>query len=262
MTDLLDRLRAATEASREKTPPIKPILFSGPMVRALLEGRKTQTRRVLLGPWRGRPRPEFRGPRGCMDDPECWGWENGETGEHVGIVPSLDGAYSDYIRTPYAPGDLLYVRESWAARLDEDHIKPVDLNRKSAFFWADGPGKCCNTGCNGAAGKVRPSIHMPRRFSRITLEVTDVRVERVQDISDEDAQAEGIYETGATGYLPPHPIMWSYGESSFDKPVWAFQHLWDSLNAKRGFGWDVNPWVAATSFEVRRQNVDDIEAAA
>jgi hypothetical protein len=198
---------------------VKPIIFSGPMVRALLEGRKTQTRRVL--------KPQIVCSTGIMPS-FSWGKFSGLfPDDWFGHGNEIDGAL------PYLPGDLLYVRESWAARLDEDHIQPHDLTRSTAFFWADGPAYCCNTGCNGAAGRVRAAMHLPRRLSRITLEVTDVRIQRLQEISEEDAEAEGTYSRG------------------------SFATLWDHLNAKRGFGWDANPWVAAVTFKVHNVNVDE-----
>ncbi len=159
----------------------RPIMFSGEMVRAILEGRKTQTRRV----WK---RPELRKAD----------WEIGDSS----------------IACPYGEvGDRLWVRETWCGG---QHGMPVHYKAS----WTEHE--------YGPAWK--PSIHMPRKYSRITLEITGVRVERVQDMSVEDAINEGI------------------GLSSVD-PLGSFGQLWDSINAKCGYGWGVNPWVWVVEFK-------------
>ena len=223
--------------THEHTPRVKPIIFSGPMVRALLEGRKTMTRRVLKGNLLGDFDKVFQ-----LDDGS---WHH----------TASDGSHMSPVSVPYARGDLLYVRESWAARLDEDHIRARDLTRSLAFFWADGPAYCCNTGCAGAAGRVRAAMHLPRRLSRLTLEVTDVRVERVQDISEDDAAAEGV-ELGPSD-RPDWGWRGAPGLPDRFHASEAFRDLWDSINEKRGFGWDANPWVVALTFTVHKQNVSD-----
>jgi len=95
---------------------------------------------------------------------------------------------------------------------------------------------------------------MPRWASRLSLKVTDVRVQRVQEISEGDAEAEGVSAIGADN--APEEL------SDFRSFVWAFHQLWDSLNDKRSFGWDMNPWVVAITFEVHHCNVDQFERAA
>ena len=95
--------------------------------------------------------------------------------------------------------------------------------------------------------------YMPRLLNRLTLTVTDVRVERVADISKADAIAEGLIPLGRRLGVD----LYTYdGADRQGTPITAFAHLWKSLNAKRGFGWDANPWVVATTFTVHRQNVD------
>lgn len=175
----------------------RPILFSGPMVRAILEGRKTQTRRVAMV-----TRCGVRVPA-------------------LGCDPAPDAA-----RCPYGvPGDRLWVRETWydnlTARSPEQRA-----SREEVYYRADGLPEF-----EGEESEIRwrPSIHMPRWTSRLTLTITDVRVERLQDITEADAQAEGI-ETYA-GYARER-----------------FRDLWNNLNRSRGFGWDVNPWVWAIGF--------------
>lgn len=195
----------------------KPIIFSGPMVRALLEGRKTQTRRVL------KPQPGFRGGVGDESDPTAWGWED-EYGDHVPVTA---------IRLPYAPGDRLWVRETWT-HFGDAVWSVMDARMR-------GPGELVYRADEDSPGAVWfPSIHMPREFSRLTLVVTDVRVQRVQEISEEDAMAEGC-----------NPVRWA-----MQTPRDHFEELWDSINAKRGYGWDANPWVAALTFTVHKANID------
>jgi hypothetical protein len=122
---------------------------------------------------------------------------------------------------PYQLGDTLWVRETWAYSTDYDG--DVILNRK-ILYRADGEKTILPS-------TWRPSIHMPRWASRINLEVTGVRVERLKDITEEDALAEGVIS------------------SDYDKTYrYAFSVLWDSINAKRGYGWAANPWVWVIEF--------------
>lgn len=191
----------------------KPIIFSAPMVRAILDGRKTQTRRVL--------KPPFEGA-----DLECngagqWIWWDKSKGE-----PSFNRA-----RIPYAIGDRLWCRETFALT---QHGKPVyraDARDQSGARWSS-----ITPGDPDGEVKWKPSIHMPRWASRLTLTVTDVRIERVQDVSEHDAKAEGF---------DGHP-----------DPVGALFLLWDSLNAARGYGWEANPWVVALTFTAEMRNID------
>lgn len=201
----------------------KPIPFSSPMVRAILDGQKTMTRRIV----------------------------------HADIVADMGSDASRVLyRCPYGqPGDYLWVRESWAQRLDLDRLNGTQLYAsgvRNAWYWADGPGKCCNTGCAGAAGRVRAARFMPRWASRLTLRITDVRVERVQEISQQDAIAEGCESPLAGTELESLP-----GDYVADERT-SFAILWNSLNAKRGYGWDVNPWVWAITFEPIEQNIDRV----
>lgn len=169
----------------------RPILFSGPMVRALLDGTKTQTRRVA------RPKRS--------------------------IEPMTD-------ECPYgAPGDRLWVRETFAIYANGSVVYRASaegLDPRSEQV---------------LCARWLPSIHMPRAASRLTLEITDVRVERLQKISEADAEAEGV------AFMRKHPDI--------DETLTASQlyaALWDSINEKRGYGWDANPWVWVVSFKVVR----------
>jgi hypothetical protein len=177
----------------------RPILFSGAMVRALLDGSKTQTRRVIKSA--GVADAQALGPKAAC----C----------------------------PYAEGQKLWVRETWA--------QPTTLDPGPTFYRADYPeavhGKYENLPPADAI-TWRPSIHMPRALSRITLEVTCVSVERLQSISEADAYAEGTF-AGVYEY--------DNGEGT-ETARESYQFLWDSLNAARGYGWDVNPWVWVVEF--------------
>ncbi len=196
----------------------RPILFSGPMVRAILEGRKTQTRRVIKPKWSR-----------CLD-----------------LDDEADRAKA-VAQCPYgAPGGRLWVRETWAASLDSDGDMQEPIIYRATYddslygplvarfdvrateIW-DVVG---NTGW-------RPSIHMPRAYSRITLEITGVRVERVQDITVKDAEREGCDQ-------PDWPRYYK-GDAVFDARE-AFLHLWDSINGPRGYSFESNPWVWVVEF--------------
>ncbi len=275
----------------------RPIIFSGPMVRALLDGRKTMTRRVIK---LGRRLPEFCGGHGDLLDPTCWGWEDTENGDWITLEKDRGQrlGWRD-LRTSYRAGDRLWVREAhntWNAhgqhRDDGKRWGPwgglptqLSPDRTRIAYFREGFDRC-------DPGPWRPSIHMPRWASRLTLTITDVRVERVQEITAEDAVAEGIYrvdptaddeawyrawcaERGAEPDLPMASVWMAPGtrqgwgltredrnrEKWGPTPQFAFRCAWDSLNAKRGLGWDANPWVAALTFEVHRCNIDQMPAS-
>lgn len=191
----------------------KPILFSCPMVRAILEGHKTQTRRIL------------KSQPGELDRV----FQMGDGSWHVA---ASDGSHMSPVNVPYAIGDRLWVRETW---VDGGDYYGGVLYR--ADFLADE--------CVFKTPMWTPSIHMPRWASRLTLRVTDVRVQRVQDISEADAEAEGSEPI----LVPPD------GGSEPHKE--GFRDLWNLLNAKRGYGWDENPWVVALTFETHKCNIKD-----
>jgi len=227
----------------------RPILFSAPMVRAILDGRKTQTRRAVKRP-------------ASLDSLEASPNYPGEW------VPWVDGDPQESILCPYGvPGDTLWVRESWCA---------ADV--PSGFcYMADHPGDPRGLGW-------RPSIHMPRKASRLTLRITNVRVERLQDISEADAIAEGLYRskpddddrawfaayTEEQSGSPPTPGEWEtfnagvwmvpgvpqgWGMTPAERrrdtwgptPQFCYRLLWEHINGKGG--WAANPWVWAVSCE-------------
>ena len=214
-------------------PKEHPILFSGAMVRAILDGRKTQTRRVV------KPQPDEVFER-SGDVLLAWGEE----------------ARSVSVQCPYgAPGDLLWVREThayiWPAPVDNGMVyddehpegRPIRRDECEVEYRADtgnaypGDWPPEDARGNSEAPKWSPSIFMPRWASRLTLRVTDVRVERLQSISEADAEAEGAEPI----LVPPDGGSCPFCE--------GFRRLWDSINAKRGHGWDTNPWVWVVSFE-------------
>lgn len=210
----------------------RPISFVAPMIRALWDGRKTQTRRVLPQPNTGGIEPTvFRDPVTFGDDTQCFKWREEGTTQIVEC-----GAQ-------FAVGDRLWVREDWKAHTIADLTKPRDLPEYIGIeYMADGAHRGSLSEHGGfEPGRRRWSNHMPRWASRMTLTVTDVRVQRVQEIGSADCLAEGW--PGATETQGKGGYRW-------------FSELWDKLNAERGHGWDVNPWVAAYTFTVEKRNID------
>lgn len=186
----------------------RPILFSGPMVRAILDGRKTQTRRIV------KPQPEAVS--------FAWRWSNKTTRVQWG--EKLSGnALARYC--PYGvAGDRLWVREAWKVASNYDDFKPSEIPESVIN---DGIVRYLADGDTDLDGRYRHARFMPRWASRITLEITKVRVERLQEISEEDSSAEGIaYPT--------------------DTAKAAYRQVWDSINGKGA--WDKNPWVWVISF--------------
>ncbi len=193
-----------------------PILFSAPMVRAILAGRKTQTRRVIKGS------TEFKGPY----NPAYL-----EAHKHAKGWASI---------CPYGvPGDRLWVREGLDGIFGCDAVYKADgLRLVDALGWEVWDG-----GHKLRLGDVSP-MFMPRWASRITLEVTEVRVERVQDISEADAKAEGPQASRDLADFADSPEC--IGSNIYRS---TFQELWDSINGKR-HPWSSNPWVWAITFKV------------
>jgi hypothetical protein len=214
----------------------RPILFSGPMVRAILEGAKTQTRRVV------KPQPPW-----WAEKVHEWAQDGAQWRGQV-----ADAIWT--MRCPYGQsGDQLWVREAWATIVQYDDLKPSEIPKGTArwpvTYYAAHPKSASWNSCH--RGRIRPSIFMPRWASRVMLEVTGVRVERVQDISCADAEAEGCpmenYHDTRESIKDERGALIQSGR--IGPPAW-FSHLWDSINAKRGFGWDINPWVWVIEFEV------------
>lgn len=200
----------------------RPILFTGPMVRAILEGRKTVTRRVM------KPQPDFLG---SMVDPNT-------------PFKTLDAGLHARITCPYGePGDRLWVREAWAADAQVDAIAPRDLSQGEPI-WFPADLSVRQTGCSMISkGRGRPSIHMPRWASRILLEITAVRVERLQDISEEQALAEGVRGEPCDHARQACADIGCWGDTAKG----AFGFLWESLNGEGS--WAANPWVWVVEFK-------------
>ena len=205
-----------------------PILFKGEMVRAILAGTKTQTRRVV------KPQPQTAGGMNCtrlrfLD-------KRGE----VFIDEALE-APTPHLRNflcPYGqPGDRLWVRESFA-KIDGQTRSWIETDYRATYTHGDRLGDTL-----GIKKRWTPSIHMPRSASRITLEVTEVRVERLQDISEADAIAEGIKP------YPGNPGRWLSAHRpglNYPSAVAAYHDLWESINGPGS--WDANPWVWVVGF--------------
>lgn len=205
----------------------RPILFSGAMVRAILDGRKTQTRRAV--------KPQAAYPA-SYDSVRYR--INGCAAEFY-----LPGATEPAIRWLCAygkPGDRLWVRETFTP--DGVNAKAAaDLGRQSVHYRADGEAP------DYLKVRWRPAIHMPRWASRITLEVERVRVERLQEISESDAIAEGVLPL--TGQFLGSFAVPGTRAASGTTAVECFSRLWDSINQKKGFGWAANPWVWVIEFK-------------
>ena len=227
----------------------RPILFSGPMVRALLDGSKTQTRRVCKPDANLSAVVEVPDPmeRGQVYNGSHFGDEEGEV----------------QFACPYGGrGDRLWVRETWQGPLLQEFEVDADpdwhyashihqyQNPAHCEYAADGGPKPEYTDADDVMRQGwRPSIHMPRWASRITLEITSVRVERLQDISEADAKAEGIFPhiRGGWHWLKhdsSNPCDWN--QFGYKTAALAFQALWESINGPDS--WAANPWVWAIEF--------------
>lgn len=269
----------------------KPILFSAPMIRALLDGRKTQTRRVIK-------QPDFAG------------YGAGPITAHVGKTQVSfkadlgNGTIVDHVPLGAAVGDRLWVRES--ARISAPYTDDCSITYCDGRWFEAGP-------CSGhipddalvsyfrwidRAKKTKerslavPAIHLWRWASRLTLIVTDVRVQRLQEISEEDARAEGVYFVEPTeedqewyrGYCERHggdPVAdpmtgvwmapgtrqgWGMTKAEREREQWgptaqfAFRCVWEAIN---GHGaWEANPWVAAYTFTIHQANIDQLQLEA
>ncbi len=210
----------------------RPILFSAPMVRALLDGRKTQTRRIL------KPQPTINSAGLLV-------WENGPDFIQG---PRDDIAGGQRIKA----GDRLWVKEAFRAQEEFDHLSPraivetfeteIGFASFPTFYEADR--KCDDWSIEiwqqSPPGRLRASMHMPRCASRLTCTVTEVRVERLQDINRGDAMEEGCqFPNMASG---PDPRLW-------------FRSIWTDINGTDA--WEVNPFVVAYTFTVECKNIDE-----
>jgi len=217
----------------------RPILFNGEMVRAILDGRKTQTRRVIKLPhtvpegwypdrYNKEPNWTFWGPRKSADSGKC-------------MLPTFTCPQGE-------PGDRLWVRETFADVRGMGFDR--DLFPAGAGYRADCTGSDSLRCAEDYGIKWKPSIFMPRWASRITLENALIRVERVQDITEEDAKAEGCNpHVAGHGIVTPKEIAADPGYLNYASYREGYRILWDSINYLRGYGWHSNPWVFATTFK-------------
>ncbi|AOY93791.1 hypothetical protein BKK79_20160 [Cupriavidus sp. USMAA2-4] len=205
----------------------RPILFSGAMVRAILDGRKTQTRRIV------KLQPELR------DGDDCVVQYGGRS--LSGPRDYLIGEILPRFGCPYGqPGDRLWVRETWA--------QPAALDPGPTVYLADYPA-CVPAGFENIppakAITWKSSIHMPRALCRLMLEITGVRVERLNDCSEADAVAEGLHILPASGRYVVNPGEQYFGAADHDPRV-VYADLWDRINGAGA--WEANPWVWVVEF--------------
>lgn len=213
----------------------KPILFNTEMVKAILEGRKTQTRRIAMH------HDEIR-PFKCSQYPDGW-WMNGR------VYKTFESMFCDIRRkTKFKVGDILWVRETWGKLTECDVFPPYEPHEERFIYRADIGDP------DHFQAKWHPSIHMPKEAARIFLRVKNVRVERLQSITNEQAIAEGFkgepcdhlnmdYIHGCTDCLNTGWIM---------PPLFEFAELWDKIIKPEDisqFGWEANPWVWVIEFE-------------
>ncbi|MDR1328467.1 MAG: hypothetical protein LBK23_02570 [Oscillospiraceae bacterium] len=216
----------------------RPILFSTPMVRAILDGRKTMTRRVL------NPQPENKAlcdfyRQECLLK-ELKGYvANGLNSYHKETV---------WHKPRYSAGDVLWVREAYALAATIDSF----LSGESIFAYKADFTDYGLKELSAAGLRWHPSIHMPRAAARLFLRVTDVGAERLREISVADAKAEGI-AVWASGCIDGLAFGCYNGDECVynrcERPIELFREIWDGINAKRGYGWDKNPYVWVYKFE-------------
>lgn len=221
----------------------KPILFSTPMVKAILSGSKFQTRRVV------KPQPEIQNRKSMLNSPYC-------TMDDGSLIFATAGSLGEHRNPPYQPGTILYVRETWYY---EEHMHDLTAGEPDLpggryshryVYKAINPDYPVNVGVGEQGWK--PSIHMPREAARLFLKVKNVRVERLQEITEEDAINEGSL---IIPNLPDYQKAFDKAVKNGKKPPLGetprqrFKRLWDSINAKRGYGWDISPWVWVVEFE-------------
>ncbi|BAK75429.1 hypothetical protein NH8B_0594 [Pseudogulbenkiania sp. NH8B] len=195
----------------------RPILFSAPMVRALLAGQKTQTRFIV------KPQPDHRTTKVSIHRDQWMG--NGPSGNGVGTAQ-----WDPWRKSPFAVGDRLWVRQTW-------HI-PGIFNAPTACTFARSLVRHALDNDNKGASQYQRAMLMPRWASRILLEIVDVRAERLQDIREADALAEGVkhceseLDTGGNWYAPEE----------------LYSMLWTKINGWGASGWNANPWVWVVEF--------------
>lgn len=231
----------------------RPLLFSAPMLRALIEGRKTQTRRAL------KPQPKLN-QEGLWVWPPDW---SKQAMRRYGTLLQMDaGSLSEALQGDaerclgYAAGDRIWARETWTDLATQPQCDLSGALGPGIAYRATDDDECT------IPARWRPAIHMPRAHSRLTLLVTEVRTERLQDISEADARAEGIEPLkSGRGFYDA-----SVGKGSVRAGIWhhkateAYAALWNHINGPGA--WEANPWVVAVSFTVHQCNIDQMPGGA
>jgi hypothetical protein len=210
------------------------MLYSAPMVRGLLNDTKNQTRRVVK-------------QQIVQDDRFVGGFKLIGPG---GVETAIDGPLASF-QSPYgSPGDRLWVRETFCPIYPQDPTynsgRPIEYDYAATYQHGNRLGDSL-----GVKKRWKPSIHMPRRASRITLEITGVRVERLQDISEADAIAEGVESFTYRGLTTYHNYAlsdeWAEVSPMLESPIESYQTLWESINGPDS--WAENPWVWVVEFK-------------
>jgi hypothetical protein len=208
----------------------QPILFSTEMVKAILEGRKTQTRRVVVaqtGEWKGKQPIDVL----PMKIPNEW----------VGLMQH-DPNRGQVFKCRYGQvGDKLWFKEAWATEKRLDHLEPSEIGNAAIVpLWYKADDNPVIDG-EPERGKWRSGRFMPKWAARIWLEITKVRVEKLQEITEEDAKAEGCPS------IMTRDINYQLIDGVI--PTFWFEEKWNDLNTKRGYGWDSNCWVWVLEFK-------------
>ena len=235
---------------------IKPILFNTEMVRAILDGRKSCTRRIIKPQWEECPHCKYVHNEYIYD----------KLAENV-YCARCGCPLEPERRSPYQPGDILYVRETWQYLYELDGNEQV-IEETGEYYYAATDTIPFDTyvdenGVKHDHAPWRPSIHMPKEAARIWLKVTDVRVERLQSIT-----VEGAIREGAEGEKCHHTNAGAFGCTDcmntgwIEPPQVEFMQIWDSTIKKSDldrYGWDANPWVWVIEFErcEKPQEVND-----
>jgi len=225
----------------------RPILFSTDLVNAIIDGRKTQTRRII------KPQPEVS-EQGYLSGE--WLRKPFKVNSAHLILPTLQDLP---IECPYGQvDDILYVRETflpdpphdgtWNNYMFDDGSGRYNYKALPEHFRK--PEHCIyKAGWDGRDLRWKPAIHMPKWASRLHLKITNVHVERLQEISEEDARAEGVERDGDSWKCYGNCEAHKRGYTKRSSAIASFMSLWDVINAKRGYGWDANPFVWVIEFE-------------
>ena len=204
----------------------KPILFSTEMVQAILEGRKTQTRRIV------KPQPTLGNGTWDVRNLDEFFDENGK----YCCIPKINTVEVKSVKIK--PGDILWVRETWQTTYNESTNNWDSIYKADGGFWIDDDGPM----------KWKPSIFMPRKYARIFLEVTNVRVERLRDISESDAYKEGFGPVITEEYPAPGKFVNHLNKHHMFTAIDSFASMWVKLNGTGA--WKANPWVWVYEFKV------------